>query len=208
MGRLITQVDVPVGVSGPWKIERVTISPQEAKVSAINSKGRYVPAGTYTMLYRGGTLVMSDTPDEMRDHIGAVHQATGQVLIVGLGIGMVVQACLEKKDGQSNHAVDKVTVIEKSEDVIRLVGGHYRKKYGDRIEIIQADIFEWTPPKGARWDAAWFDIWDSLCSDNLESMTKLKRKFARRAAWKGCWGESWCRRDKKRWDSQLAVWRS
>lgn len=51
-------------------------------------------------------------------------------------------------------------------------------------------------------------IWDSLCADNLEEMTKLKRRFGRRTDWQGCWGEYQCRRDKKRWDSQLASWRS
>lgn len=215
MGRLITQVDVPAGTCGNWKVEKKTISTLDANVSAINSKGRYVPAGTYTFLYRGGTLVMSDTPDEMRDHTGIVHAAKGQVLIAGLGIGMVVQACLERTDFKADFKadlkrkktdepaapflVDKVTVIEKSPDVISLVGGHYQKKYGARVEIIQADIFDWKLPKGARWDAAWYDVWDSLCADNLPEMTRLKRKFGRRAEWQGCWGEYQCRRDAKRW---------
>jgi hypothetical protein len=195
MSKLMEKVDVPEGESGDWKIERFVISEEEAVFgrirAAVNGRGGIV-AGTYTRLTRGRTIVMSDTPDEMRDHYAPVVNAKGRVLIVGLGIGMVLDACLSKE------GVEHVTVVEMSPDVIKLSGPHYQEKYGDRLTIIEANIFEWKPPKGEKWDVAWFDIWDDLCEDNLPEMTKLKRKFGRRAAWKGCWSEREVRRRRDR----------
>jgi len=196
----LRQVDVPCGTDGKWRIEKMTVDRDGSAMSFITGHGRGVPPGEYTALYRGGdpsakssfsrgVLVMSDTPDELRDHIEPVNKAKGgHVLIAGLGIGCVLQAVLDKPE------VERATVIEKAPEVIRLVGPHYKKRYGDRLEIVEADIFEWQPPKGVRYSVAWFDIWDDICSDNLDAMTKLKRKFARRAEWKGCWCEWRCRR--------------
>jgi len=187
------KVDVPEGRSGKWSIERVEVSQKDSEAAGLRAmfqageRGR-LPPGTYTQLHRGRALIMSDTPDEIRDHLDPMRRAKGDVLIAGLGIGMVLHGVAQRED------VDSVTVIEKSEDVIALVREHYEAKpYGHKITIIQADIFDWKPPKGQTWDYAWFDIWDVLCVDNLKEMTKLHRKFARRAEKKGSWGKEFLR---------------
>jgi hypothetical protein len=182
------QVDVPEGESGTWRIKREVQTAAKAEhesiMGAIRGESRHVPEGTYTVLYRGRTVVMSDTPDEIRDHLGFVQRATGRVLIAGLGLGMVLQAVARKDD------VSHVTVIEQSEDVIRLVADHYRAKpFGTKIEIVHHDVMEWRPPRTARWDSAWFDIWDDLCTDNLPEMATLHRRYARRVS---TYYGSWC----------------
>ncbi len=53
---------------------------------------------------------------------------------------------------------------------------------------------------------AWFDIWDDLCTDNLEQMKILHRKFARKAAWKGSWGKEFLQYQKLREDKN-DMWR-
>lgn len=190
---LLRKVDLPKGQDGKWSVRRFTVSEVESKLSALQGmqSGRSVGPGTYTALHRGGTMVMSDTSDEMRDHVSIANHATGHVLIAGLGLGMVLQAVLDKP------SVERATVIEIAPEVIRLVGPTYRERYGARVEIIEADIFDWTPPKGVRYGAAWFDIWNNMCTDNLAQMSKLKRRFARRCDWQGCWSEAHCRRRKR-----------
>lgn len=187
MDGLMRKVRVPEGESGPWKVSRFEITPEESAVSRFRafSNGRgYVPAGEYTRLTRDRTVVMSDTPDEMLDHRDFVFAATGNVLINGLGIGMCIDAVLRKK------SVESVTVIEQSEDVIKLVAPTYES---DRVRIIHADAFEFKPPRGVRYNAVWHDIWDSIRSENIDEMTRLKRKYGRRADWQGCWCERWVR---------------
>lgn len=184
MRALIEKVSVPEGRSGAWSVERFTVNPDQSRFDAIRAltrgSRRYVRPGTYTRLMRGAQVVMSDTPDEMSDHIEPVRRATGSVLINGLGLGMVLNAVLKA-------SITDVTVVEKSEDVIRLVAQHYTTD--PRVTIVCADALEFQPPKGKRYDVVWHDIWDNICSDNLDEMITLHRKYGRRAAWQG----SWCR---------------
>jgi len=85
-----------------------------------------------------------------------------------------------------------VTVVEKSKDVISLVAKHY---LGDhRVTIVNADAYLYKPPKGVKYDAVWHDIWDNICGDNLPEMTRLHRKYGKRADWQGSWCRSLCRR--------------
>ena len=162
-------------------------------MSFMRGRGRGVPEGNYTKLQRKGAwdVTMSDTPDEYHDHFEPIHQATGHVLLNGLGLGCVLQCCAEKE------GVTKITVIERSEDVIALVAPHYQAKYGDKIEIIQADAFEYKPPKGVRYNVVWHDIWDNLCEDNLPEMHRLHRKYGRRTDWQGSWGRAQTERQKR-----------
>jgi hypothetical protein len=173
---------IPEGKSGDWTIEKFTVEPNVFQ----GFRPRFVPPGEYLRLKRRGTVVMSDTPDEIRDHRYAISEAKGHVLIAGLGIGMVAKACLDKPE------VTKVTVVEKSEDVIALTGPTLMAMYGDRLEIVHADIFEYKAPKGVTYGMAWFDIWDDICVDNLPEMQKLHRKFGKNAAWKGSWARELC----------------
>jgi len=185
--RTFPLVTVPEGESGRHRIERFTVGAADAQFEMMramfsSSRGRGVPEGTYTRLMRGGTLVMSDTPDECWDHRPFYQFARGHVLINGLGLGMVLQAVL-LKDG-----VERATVVEKSPDVIALVGPHYEEMFPGRVEIVEADALEWNPPKGVRYGAAWHDIWDAMCEDNLPQMHRLHRKYGRRTDWQGSWG--------------------
>jgi len=201
MRSLIDKVNIPEGQSGNWRVEHFEISEDEAKFEnmrcAINGRNRYIRPGNYTRLMHNDTVVMSDTPAEMRDHYEAVRAASGHCLVNGLGLGMVVCAMLDKRvddrgvrtdDPNTKLAVDHVTVIEKSEDVIRLVGPALEARYGDRLTIVHADAYDYKPPKGVRYNAVWHDIWNHLCVDNLPLMHKLHRKYGRRAEWQGSWG--------------------
>jgi len=201
------KVSVPEGSSGPWKIERFTVDKKESDFASLRAMisgsgfGRGgLPPGTYTRLLRGQTIVMSDTPDEIRDHYALFRAAQGEVLLNGLGLGVALNGCLSKvlaDDGTSagrEMAVEHLTVIEKSQDVINLVGPYYEDKFGDRLTIIHADALEWRAQKGKRYDVVWHDIWDDICADNLEEMSKLHRKYGRRCEWQASWCRSLCAR--------------
>jgi hypothetical protein len=194
------KVDLPEGQSGDWAVEKFTVDEHGAQMSSlagfIGGHGRHVPEGTYTKLTRDGDIVMTDTPNEIRDHLVFISEAHGRVLIHGLGLGMCVAACLEKEK------VDHVTVVELCAEVIELVGVHLKEKYGDRLEIIEDDALTWKPPKGTRWDVAWHDIWDNICADNIEEMSRLHRRFGRRVEWQG----SWCRDMVKEQRAREGAW--
>ena len=194
------KVTVPEGKSGDWEVKRFTVSEEDDKfermraVISFGSRGRFVPAGTYTSLTRNSTMVMSDTPDEIRDHLAPIQKAKNNCLINGLGLGVVLQAMLEKEE------VGHVWVVEISPRVIALVGNHYQKRYGDRLTIVQADALEYKPPKGIRFSVVWNDIWDNICEDNLPDMKKLHRKYGRCCDWQGSWCREWIDKNyRNRW---------
>lgn len=200
------KVDIPEGISGNWRVEKFTVTEEDVRYfnmrGAFSGRGGHIKAGSYTRLMRGSTVVMSDTPDEMRGHEMFVRKATGNVLINGLGIGMVLKNVLAKED------VKSVVVNELSEDVIELVAPYYKD---DRLTINHVSAFNYKPPKGLKFDAIWHDIWDYICTDNLEEMKKLHRKYGRYCTgYQGSWERSRLeyelkkqQREDKRWGRPL-----
>ena len=183
-------VPVPDGKSGDWEVS--TFSVTEKDVELHNLRCMFSPGmgrrtmcpGTYKKLTRNGHLIMSNTAAEIDDHRYFIHKAKGDVLINGLGLGVCVFGILEANKTKKEK-VTSITVIEISSDVINLVGSYIDSS----VTIIQADALEFKPPKGKRYGAVWNDIWDDICSDNLEEMHKLHRRYGRRTEWQG----SWCR---------------
>jgi len=178
-------VDIPEGASGSMYVKRFTVSQEAASFERIRAMAhpghRAVPAGTYTGLFHGESILMSDTPDEMRDHRVFVWRAKGEVLIAGLGLGMALQAVAAKPE------VTKVTVLEVSSDVIGLVWPTYAERFGGKVTLIEADAMTWKPPRGSRYDAVWFDIWASPPASS--TVRKIKERYRRRSSWVGCWAE-------------------
>lgn len=178
----MNKVCIPEASKGEWRIEHFKVDREDLHSML---RGRGVTFGSYTRAMRGSVLVMSDTPAEMRDHGYAVYKATGSCLINGLGIGMVLKNILMKPD------VTDVTVVELSQDLIDIVAPHYNDP---RITFVCASAFDYKPPKGKRYQMVWHDIWDYICADNLPEMTRLHRKYGRKADWQGSWCKCECQR--------------
>lgn len=178
------KVSIPEAKKGPWSIEHFVVDSPDIHSML---RGRGVTPGQYTRAMRSGTIVMSDTPAEMRDHSLAVYRAEGSCLINGLGIGMVLKNIL------LNQKVTDVTVVEVSQDLIDIVSPHYKD---DRVTFVCDSAFDYTPPKGKRYKMVWHDIWDYICADNLPEMTRLHRKYGRRTDWQGSWCKAECQRNR------------
>ena len=180
------KVNLPEMSKGPWRIEHfITDRPDFHSMM----RGRDVPLGeSYTRLMRNGTLVMSDTSAECRDHLEALYRATGNCLINGLGIGMILKNILLKPE------VTDVTIVEISQDLIDLVSPHYTDP---RVKYVCCDAFLYKPEKGKRFQMVWHDIWDNICEDNLPEMTKLHRKYGKYSDWQGSWCHYQCKRSRE-----------
>ncbi|MBD5357424.1 MAG: hypothetical protein HDR88_10540 [Bacteroides sp.] len=182
------ELNLNPGESGEWKLKRFTITPQGAKMHNLgeifNGRSRFILPGEYWGLYRSGKVIMSNTPSEIDDHWKFIQKASGKVLVGGLGLGMVLKCLLDKT------SVTKVTVVEKSSDVINLVASSYTND--PRVEIVNADIFEYKPTE--RYDCAWFDIWDDISGEEYPEMKKLHRRYAHYVGW----SDSWLRKNSRR----------
>ena len=187
-------VTIPDKKIGDWSVSTFEITEKDASfqnMRSLYSSGpttNYKP-GIYKRLCRNGKTIMSNTPDEIRDHIRFISLARGNVLINGLGLGVCLKAILEKDE------VESVTVIEKQQDVIDLISPYFDD---ERLTIIHADSLEWKPPKGAYYDFVWHDIWDDICTDNLETMATLHRKYGRYCNWQHSWRRDYLKYIKRR----------
>lgn len=190
---------VPEGKAGNVVIQKVTLTPDEARLAnlrfAIHREPRRAVPGTYLQLRIAGALVMSDTPDEIADHMRFIEQAEGKVLIAGLGIGMVTLAVAAKPE------VSEVVVLEVNPHVIKLVGPSMPEK----VRVVKADALTWTPAPGEVFDRAWMDIWSDISTENLTQMAALRRRYrpfmrAQTANVIGCWSREWAMmmRDRER----------
>ena len=182
---------LPEGEKGVAKIEKYNVDSHGAFMTSL--RGGNLIEGDYTKLMVGGTLMMSDTPEERRTNLPIIHAASGDVLINGLGLGCVLSVLL------ANPRVTSITVIEKEQDVIDLVGPHFPS-----VKIICADALEYKPEKGVRFNAVWHDIWAHICGDNLPDMHKLHRKYGRICDWQGSWERDRCERSEREWKKQKA----
>lgn len=192
------QVDLPSVENEHWKIEPFEVPEESIEGLRLLWQGRGISPGTYTRLMKksengGGHLVMSDTPAEIRDHLGFIQEATGRVLLHGLGLGMCLKAALAKPE------VTHVDVVEISQPLIDLVAPHYTDR---RVSVYQGDALTFRFPKGTSWDVVWHDIWDDICTDNWDDMKTLRRRYGRRCSWQGCWAYAEIQRHRREESSQ------
>lgn len=131
-----------------------------------------ITPGKYIRLLHNGECVMSDTNMEKRTNLDFCINAHGDIIIGGLGIGMIIMAIQDKLE------VNSITVIEKNQEVIDMVASQL--DLNDKVNIICADVFEWKPERGVKYDMVYMDIWNWINKDVYKNeMQPLKRKYAR-----------------------------
>ena len=178
---------------GVAKVEHIIVTKEDVARASWGSVDRYAETkpGRYASLRVKGRLMMTDTDMERITNLDFVRRATGDVLVAGLGLGMVLHPICAKPDVRS------VTVIEKYAEVTDLVRASLPNHRA--LHVVTADIFDWKPAKGVKYDTIYFDIWPDLTSDNLPQMGTLHRKFSPRlnrtnpACWMGSWRRDFCR---------------
>lgn len=209
-------VDLPDGVSGPWRVQKRVVSENEVMIANMRAvRDGYseyvVTPGTYQVLLgpcgEDGALgvMMSNTQLEHRTNRVFVNNAEGDVLVIGLGIGMLLAPLCAKPE------VKSVTVLELEPDVIALVKPHYA--HLPRLRVFEADAFDFEPGDlmgqlPDRWDHVMIDIWPSIGSDNLPEMRKLHGRYAQWVNKGGsvtCWAQDMCRRMKREEDQFIGM---
>lgn len=192
---------VPDGQKGDWRISTFEVKPEKENLELFMSNFRAIRDGHSFTCVRPGTykrlthktrgVVMSNTHMERRTAYQCYTNATGRVLINGLGLGMVLEGVLSKPD------VVHVKVIESEADVLALVAPHFKADL--RVEFVHADAFAYKPTKDDQYDYVWHDIWDTLDEDNFPAMAKLNRKWARRTEAQGTWSRKEVRAQVRRY---------
>lgn len=176
-----------------WKLKKFEITRKNCRAILDG-----ILPGTYIRLIHDGECVMSDTRMEKRTNLKFCSKAHGDIILGGLGIGMVIMAIQDKPE------VHSITVIEKNQEVIDLVASQL--ELNDKVKIVHADVFDWNPEKGVKYDMSYMDIWNYVNETVYrKEMQPLKRKYARFLRSKNenpyrfneCWAEYQAKNNKR-----------
>jgi len=118
--------DLPEARSGEWVIERFEVPQPAFTDPGWDTRPDWIksPPGTYTRLRRDNEVFMTDLRDEWWTQLEFIEEACrrgGNLLITGLGLGLVVEEIMGKAGSERLARGEIITVLELSEDVIRLV---------------------------------------------------------------------------------------
>jgi len=178
-------------------VRRIEISQQEAWYDELRTLAnpqrpdRRVVAGTFTQLLVDGDVWMTDTPAEIQDlwevDSEMLCNNDGSMLIVGLGIGVLLNRAIVK------HHMTEIDVVEMDPRVLKAVGPYYEamaEEHGVNLRLHEADIHKWRVPRGAYWDVGFFDIWATINDDDMAEVKRLRDRFRTRLGWFGAWAQA------------------
>lgn len=149
----------------------------DVRIEHVAYRGR-----TYVKLLIDGECWMSDAPDERELNRVIVERARGDVLICGLGLGMILTPILAKPE------VHSVTVIERNPNVMELIGPLYSSP---KLLILEADIWAWETVR--RFDVIWQDVvFDPPNEmDVVWALGERLRILLKPDGWLGAWLGAW-----------------
>jgi hypothetical protein len=169
--------------SDTYKIKQSILTEEQIKADQM----RAMFSGTYwmfsglkpdfpyiTLVKKGEGAMMSDTPMERTSNKDFITRANGDVLIFGLGIGLIILPLLDAEE------VKSITVVELYQDLIDMVEPRLKAHDKDnKLTVVQGDCFEYYDKmdKAQRFDCIYGDIWIDISSDNWNEMKDLTKKY-------------------------------
>lgn len=172
-------------------IEKFTVDEDQARFFNLQSlysgdSISYITPGEYVRLYVDSQLMMSDTPFELRTNSEFITFAHGDVMIAGLGLGVIIYNLKEKI---LNKEVTSITVYEKNQAVIDTVLPLFKDF---PIKCICKDILTYKPLKEEKYDTIYFDIWPTVNYEiNLPEIRILHNRWKSHKKTKKSWMNSW-----------------
>ena len=111
--------------------------------------------------------MMSNHESETKTNQKFLDSAKGDVLIFGLGIGLIVFPLLQDKD------IKSITIIEIDGGLINMISPIIKEKdIYSKVEIINCDAFEYHNLINKNYDTIYFDIWAIIDDNSFDEMEK------------------------------------
>jgi len=155
---------------GGYKIKQVTYTPKFFHYTSTEFMGQK-EGDIITVLHdlEKGEIVMSDSMMERKTNTKFVKEVNGDVLIGGLGLGMIILAI------QNKAIVKSITVVELDQILIDFIMEELSPHLNDKVSIVCCDINDFIPTK--KYDTIYCDIWNDVSGDNWDEMKSLTKKF-------------------------------
>ena len=167
---------------GSWEIKWEYYPPYRAAIGAdmiIKDNFTEIPpiaffeeGFSFPAVLEDGNEWMTLTPVDVDTCENEIKKARGKVVTFGLGLGYFAYMVSEKSE------VESITVVEKSENVIRLFEKHIlpRFEHKEKVRIVNCDAFEYAKKvmPNENFDYAFVDTWRDA-SDGLPMYEKMKK---------------------------------
>ncbi|MBQ2756903.1 MAG: hypothetical protein IJF31_00300 [Clostridia bacterium] len=173
-------IKIPTVTHGKWELKTEVIRPFEAFVCndfVVTEDRRMLPQiGFFEEEYpfpavlENGCEWMTLQPNEMVTTTPAVKAAHGRVVTFGLGLGYFAYHAAEKPE------VERVTVVDISEDVIDLFKTHILPQFPhkEKINLVKEDAFTFADTRlEGECDFVFADIWHDA-GDGKELYLRMK----------------------------------
>lgn len=124
-----------------------------------------------TFLFVNDTVISTNAPDEIEGMQEFADNCCGDVLVAGLGLGIIVDLLL------NNSKVDQITVFENDIELINmfLENNVYTN---ERVHLRFTNVF-WANAINTHFDFGFFDIWHDRKIKIWFEMELLKEKYAK-----------------------------
>ena len=174
-------VIIPNVKSGDWELRTEAYEPYravivddmqvDADLCEIAPLGFFTERFEFPAVLEGGNEWMTLTPVDLDTCEDAIEAAHGRVITFGLGLGYYAYMVAMK------DSVESITVVEKSESVIKLFNEYIRPYFRNehKLRIINADAFEYAERQmpAEEYDYAFVDTWRDA-SDGAPMYARMK----------------------------------
>jgi hypothetical protein len=125
------------------------------------------------LLNKSNECIMSSNLFERLTNQNFINTAKGDVIVFGLGLGLILFPLLE------DNEITSITVIDNSIDIIDNIGPIIKNyDVNDKLTIIQGDAFTYYQQlNDAKFDIMYFDYWNIVDSTIYNDMETLKELY-------------------------------
>ncbi len=174
-------IKIPSKKVEKWTLGNQEYQPYEAFIrddivineyTEIPSIGYFDKKFVFPTVFENGVEWMAIKPNEIETMKQSISEASGNVLVYGLGLGYYAYMISLKND------VESITIIERDESVIKLFYEHILPQFDkkDKINVIQSDAFEYAQNEAKKheYNYVFVDLWHDV-SDGTELYMRMKR---------------------------------
>ena len=151
---------------------------------------KFISGSEHVVLYHKteGTM-MSDHPSETITNQDFINKAKGDVLIFGLGLGLIVFPLLNSPE------VTSITIVEKDPNLPEIIGNIISPYDTEKkVKIVSGDAFTYFngihPIK--TFDTIYFDIWAKINENSFIEMEQLHETYKPFLRDENSYLNSWC----------------
>lgn len=125
-------------------------------------------------LFKNDELIMTSTEFELLTNKPFLDVSFGDILIFGLGLGMIIYPLLE------DSSINSITVIEKEQELINYIGDKIKTKdINNKVSFVLGDVYGYheVMSKDKKYDVIFFDYWHKLTMTNVDELENIKNNY-------------------------------